>query len=816
MPRTTETLSDWAFAPTDDAAAVEPGFDAASFAPVRVPHDWSVEHGFDERLEGCTGYLPGGFGTYRRAFPTPEVPAGGRVRLTFDGVYNRSEVWLNGRRIHQHPYGYSPFTLDLTDQLAPADQENLIAVRVDRTRYADSRWYTGSGIYRAVTLEVVEALHVAHDGVFVTTPEVSDGHASATVRTEVVHAGAGEVGFVLHQRVLGPDGAEAASTRAGFNSADAGVRAVEQTLEIADPQRWSPDAPTLYTLQTRVERAGEVVDEVETRIGFRTLEHDAARGFFLNGRPTPIRGVCLHHDGGCVGAAVPDAVWERRLRTLKDGGCNAIRTAHNPPSAAFLDLCDRIGFLVQDEFFDEWEFPKDKRKNCREQSVDAITRGYCEHFPTHAEADLKAVMRRDRNHPCVFQWSIGNEIEWTYPAYVEATGFFNMDWQGNYFWSLPPNDRATIRATIEAAGPDPCGETAQRLAGWTRELDTTRPVFANCILPSASLETAYGDALDVMGFSYRRVMYDYAGRHHPEKAVMGGENLGHAHEWQAVQERDRVAGLFLWTGIDYMGESDGQWPRKSTDSGLLDAAGFVKPAWHLMRTLWRPEVPHTHITTQTLDDSLYRVDADGRVLEREPGQWERRLWGWHGVEEHWNWRKGEIVIVEVASTAGELDLVLNGRSLGARRREDFPDRLFKWAVPWEAGELRAVGGGADVGIRTAGPPATLKLSRGPSAMAVAVRSPDAHHVEARLHDADGRRVRHAEAELTFRPDGPGKVLGVDNGSPRSVQPYASDRLTTSQGRALAIVGEAGGGRPLRVTVTGPGLAAATLELDAGA
>ena len=802
-PRTTALFNTgWRFAETDDPAATGVDFDDASWRGVTLPHDWSVEHPFDESLEGCTGYLPGGFGTYRKTFTTPATVDGGRMIVSFDGVYNRSAVWVNGKKIHEHPYGYSPFDLDLTDHLNPTGRDNLIAVRVDRTRYADSRWYTGSGIYRDVTLTTVAPLRVAPDGVFVTTPDLTDGGAKVHVRTEVADA-ASETDFVLHQSVTASDGEEVARTRAEFKSAGRGVAVLEQTLDVADPQHWSPETPVLYRLRTVIERAGEPIDAVESSFGFRTLRFDPEAGFFLNGQPTKIKGVCLHHDGGCVGAAVPDAVWERRLKTLKDGGCNAIRTAHNPPSAAFLGLCDRLGFLVQDEFFDEWDNPKDKRKNCNEKSVDAITRGYVEHFATHAEADLKATMRRDRNHPCVIQWSIGNEIEWTYPGYAESTGFFNIDWQGNYFWSPPPNDRDTIKKVIAEAGHDQCGATAQRLAAWTRELDTTRPVTANCILPAASLETPYGEALDVVGFSYRRVMYDYARRHHPEKTVMGCENLGHYHEWKAVEERASISGLFLWTGVDYLGESGGAWPKKATDSGLLDTAGFPKPSWHHYKTLWAPDVPHAHLTTQVLEKSLYDVDSDGNVVEKEPGQWENRVWAWHDVNHHWNYAAGETVIVEVASAVPTLELKLNGASLGERHLKDFPDRLYKWAVPWEAGELTCEGGGAVDTLHTAGDATQVHITCDRTTLAADGR--DAAHVEARLYDADGHRVRHADAEVRVEIDGPARLLGVDNGAATNVQPYQHDRLVTAEGRALAVVQSARDSGTIAVRASGPGL-----------
>ncbi|MGS0523886.1 glycoside hydrolase family 2 TIM barrel-domain containing protein [Zobellia nedashkovskayae] len=292
-----------------------------------------------------------------------------------------------------------------------------------------------------------------------------------------------------------------------------------------------------------------------------------------------IKGVCLHHDGGMVGAAVPDDVWRRRLTKLKKAGCNAIRISHNPGSEAFLNLCDEMGFLVQDEFFDEWDNPKDKRKNMNEQSVDYVTRGYTEHFQEWAEKDLKNTILAHRNHPSIIQWSIGNEIEWTYPRNTDATGFFNnMGWQGNYFFSEPPFTPEQIKEQLKTLPKEKydIGKTAQKLAKWTKELDTTRYVTANCILPSASHLSGYTDALDVVGYSYRRVIYDYGHKNYPNEVIMGTENLPQWHEWKAVMERPFISGLFLWTGIDYMGESNGGWPKKGTNSGLLNSEVLKK------------------------------------------------------------------------------------------------------------------------------------------------------------------------------------------------------------------------------------------------
>ncbi|NIG66797.1 glycoside hydrolase family 2 TIM barrel-domain containing protein [Microbacterium sp. Be9] len=776
-------LAEWRFRRGDPSGAAMPAFDDGEWRAVTVPHDWSVEAPFDSELEGATGYLPGGIGWYRTTFSAPDTTV---AQLVFDGVYNNATVYLNGERVAEHPYGYSPFVVEVGGRLHP--HGNVLAVRVDHSHYADSRWYTGSGIYRPVKLVGGGAIHIPVWGTFVSTPEVSADIAIVQVETEIVGVASGAL---VKTDVFDGEGAHVATSTTSATSQTV------QTLTVRRPYRWSPSTPHVYRAVSTVSFNGEVVDEVTTSFGIRSLRFDPDEGFFLNDERMLIKGVCLHHDAGCVGAAVPRDVWRRRLAALRDAGANAVRISHNPGAEEFLDLCDEMGFLVQEEFFDEWDNPKDKRKNGNEQSVDTITRGYVEHFQEWGERDLKTVIRAHRNHPSIFQWSIGNEIEWTYPRNVEATGFFDADWTGNYFWEQPPHSRAQIQdmLTTLPRGDHDIAETARTLAAWTRELDTTRPVVANCILPSASYEAGFAEALDVIGFSYRRVMYDYGHEHFPNLPLMGTENLPQWHEWKAVIERDFVAGTFLWTGIDYLGESDGQWPITTTRSGLLDRAGFRKTAFHMMKTLWSNE-PHLHLTAQTLKRSPYVHDpTTGFIGESDADAWQRKLWFWHDVTTHWNHSDGEMMAVEVYSNCPTVELFLNDVSLGAKHLSDFDDRIYKWAVPFKAGTLEARSREASDVLVTAG-----------TATAIDVVV-DGCHVISQLVDTAGRAVRHEEREFVFAASG-ARILGVDNGAPDSTQDFAADRVTTSQGRALMIIAGAGG-----VTVSGNGLSGMSVAVD---
>ncbi|MEN0047001.1 MAG: glycoside hydrolase family 2 TIM barrel-domain containing protein [Bacteroidota bacterium] len=780
----------WKFSLDAPDEAFQTKFSDEDWRVLDLPHDWSVEFPFDSTKEGATGYLPGGIGWYRKHFKT-EQNENQKTYLIFDGIYNHSEIWLNGTKLGGRPYGYVPFYFDLTPHLKAKGEENVLAVKVDRSRYVDSRWYSGSGIYRNVELAIVDKLHIPVWGTFATTPEVTEKSALVNLQVELQNDYAVEKSVMLKTSILAPDGETIQTSESQHTIAANTKESLQQELTVESPQLWDIAAPNLYQAITTVFENGKDLGQYTTTFGIRTFEFDPAKGFFLNGKNHKIKGVCLHHDGGLVGAAVPKGVWRRRLQTLRDGGCNAVRISHNPGSQEFLDLCDEMGFLVQDEFFDEWDYPKDKRLNKYETHDDYISRGSADYFQEWAEADLKNSVLAHRNHPSIIQWSIGNEIEWTYSRTQEATGFFdNADWSGNYFWSTSPYTPAKIREVYESLPEKEytIEYTGRKLAAWTRELDTTRAITANCILPSATLETGLADALDVVGFSYRRVVYDYAQKHYPNQAVMGTENLGQWHEWKAVMERPFISGTFLWTGIDYMGESNGAWPRKAVASGLLDLGGFPKPSYQMMKTLWT-EAPHLAITTQTLAKSIYKLNDIGEVIEKKEGRWERALWVWHDVNRHWNYEADEMVITEILSNCEEVELFLNGESLGKKRLVDFPDHIYKWALPFAAGELLAKGykNGeiVETKVVTAGEPTQVSVDLDHNKLNA--NNYDVAHLVVQLLDGEGHPVLHTNRKLTFEVEGALKSLGVDTGAADNVQTYQANSLVTSEGRALLIV-----------------------------
>ncbi len=780
---------DWKFTLTDQQYGHLLDLDEQEFESVELPHDYSIMQPYNqEDGDGCTGYLVGGLGWYRKKFATTEEMKDKKVFLCFDGIYNRSNIYFNEEFLTFHPYGYSPCLLDVTEHMN--DGENIVAVQVDHTRYADSRWYTGSGIYRKVALHVLPKTYIPVWGAKVSTEIESAQSAQVKVEFEVWNeAGAKNVDVCVE--LISPEGEVVATDSKSIEIQDTFTYVNE--FELKNPTLWGIFEGNQYTARLSLVDSEKTIQEKEVKFGIRYFEFDTNTGFYLNGKNELIKGVCLHHDAGLVGTAVPLDVWRRRFEILKECGCNAIRTAHNPASEDFLLLCDEMGILVQEEFYDEWDNPKDKRYNMKEQKVDYITRGHHEFFKDYAKQDLQAVMKRDINHPSIIQWSIGNEIEWTYPKYTIATGYFGANANGNYFWDEPPLSVEEIREKVSKLPQETyeVGKTAKNLADWTREIDTTRPVIANCILPSASYESGYTDALDMVGFSYRQVVYERCHKHYPKKPIMGTENLAQWHEWKQVLDKPYISGIFLWTGIDYIGESGNVdvWPRKATKSGLLDVAGFKKPSYHMFKTLWN-DAPSIYMATQTLEDSLYELDMQSELVEKEGKSWKNRLWVWHDVNEHWNYTGEESVVVEVYSNCESVTLYLDGKEISTKKLADFEDRIYKWVLPYAAGALKAIGkmGEAEVvtELQTSGAAECAKISADKDVLSCEYDS--VAHIELDLIDADGRLVKDQDVEVEFEVRGNVRFFGVDNGDVSFVGDHQSNKVVTYRGKALLIIG----------------------------
>ncbi len=764
------------------------------YKKVKIPHDWVVEGAFDESLgqdAWATGYIPSkGYGYYTKTFDKT-INNDELVYVLFDGVYNNATVFINDHELGFHPYGYSPFYFEISKYLNKDGKNNVLAVQIDHSRFADSRWYSGAGIYREVALITDNKLHIPVWGTFVTTPEVSKEKATVKIEVSLENASAKDESIEVSTTFFDADKKEVAKTSQNVDITKESNSNVSQSATIETPKLWGVDNPYLYTAVTTIKKAGKLIDSYETPFGIRSIKFDTNKGFFLNGENMKIKGVCLHHDVGLVGSAVPKNVWKRRLQVLKDGGCNAIRVSHNPASKVLLDVCDEMGILVQDEFFDEWDNPKDKRYNkWEEKSTDYITRGYGEHFQEWAQKDLTNVMLSHRNHPSIFQWSIGNEIEWTYPRNAATTGFFdNMSWQGNYFWSEPPHSVEKIKHLMKTLprGKYDIGETAQKLSKWTKAIDTTRPVIANCILPSSSHLSGYADALDIVGYSYRRVLYDYGHKNYPEKPIMGTENVAQYHEWKAIMERPFISGTFLWTGADYMGEIRANWPTRVQPSGMINSASFPKGSYYMMKSLWT-DTPMLHVATQTLEKSLYKLEKDKLVEKKEDG-WKHYLWEWQDVNEHWNYNNEDTVVVEIYSNCDAVELFLNEKSLGKQELTETVGHIFKWAVPYQEGTLVAKGtkDGKLIESKVVTARKASKIALTADATSIKANNEDAVHIVAELFDANGNPVKTDRKEINFTIKGDATLLGVDNGWKNSVETFQSNKGTTYNGKILLII-----------------------------
>ena len=745
-----------------------------------LPHDWSIEGPFDAK-EKADGYLPSGFGWYRKRFSLPKGSAGRKVTLEFDGVYQRSEVWLNGHSLGFRPSGYIPFAYDLTPYLNPKG-ENLLFVKVDNSLQSNSRWYSGSGIYRHVWLNVTGPVHIDQWGVFVTCPSVKADSATVQVRTTVLNSSPKDTQCALRTTILDASGTAIQSVETTQPAGANGKVDFIQQVVVTNPSLWSCANPNLYSARSEVRVDGAVLDDLITPFGIREAIFDAKKGFLLNGTRVKLNGVCLHHDGGAVGAAVPLRVWERRLSILKEMGCNAIRTSHNPVASEFLDLCDRMGFLVMAEAFDEWRYNK------RPQ-------GYGRYFDEWYERDLVNFVRRDRNHPCIILWSAGNEI----------------------------GDQHSDDGTT----------TLKKLIAVFHREDPTRLVTAGCDqIASEPLENRvrpeFFEALDVVGYNYadrwreRVELYYSADREdHPNWRVVGtesssmsgvrgdykylfpGEAIGFSRNttnrmldvellWRFVCTHDYVAGEFMWTGLDHLGEA--RWPNKGSSTGPIDICGFKKDGFYFYQSQW---------TTASM-------------LHLFP---------------HWNWagKDGHIIPVACYTNCDTVELFLNGRSLGVKGY-DFPrqgmqerwpiypkraqalrttsDLHLTWDVPYEPGTLKAVGtreGKAvlETEVATTGTPASVQLIADRSR--ITTSGEDVCHLEFRIVDKYGRVVPGADNELTLEVSGAGHLIGFDSGDPASHEDYRSNKRRAFHGLALGILRSLGKEGTIKVAVSSPGL-----------
>lgn len=761
-----------------DAAAVE--FDDGKWRALDLPHDWSIELPVkkDAASAGHGGFFENGIGWYRKTFRAAKSWAGQLVTLEFEGAYQNAEVFINGVSVGRHPYGFTPFTVDLTPHLK-LGAANVLAVRVDHSAQPTARFYTGSGIYRHVILHVTAPVRVVTDGVSVTTSALSAAEATLAIETTVANGADAERKPAAEINVFDAAGKRVAQARAAVVAAPRAESVVRSTVKIPQPQAWSPASPSLYRATVRLVDGKELLDEYSTTFGIRTLRWSAERGLELNGAPIKLNGGNVHHDTGILGAAAFDRAEERKVELLKAEGFNAVRTAHNPPSRAFLDACDRLGVLVMNEIFDGWA----KGKNKHDYSV---------MFADWWQRDVDAWVKRDRNHPSVVIWSIGNEM--------------------------------FERTTAEGQ------RIARELAARVRALDATRPVSAGVNGAGKNGKWEQLDplfaALDVAGYNYE-LAAQHAADHArlPQRVMLAAESYQSEvfANWSIVQEQPYVVGDFVWSALDYLGEAGigrvfppdepavkhwegNMWPWHGAACGDIDLIGWRKPISHYRNIVWdRGEKFYVAVVAPT---------SDGRP-------WNVTPWSLPPTLPSWTWpgQDGTTLNVEVYSRHDAVRLELNGKSLGEQPTDRAHEFRALFAVPYAPGELVAVGlkDGREVercALRTAGKVAALRVT--PDLTRVRPGAQDLVYVTIEALDAKGEWVPTADLPVTVEVAGAAKLLALGNADLTSKESYLGPRRSLYQGRALAVVRSIEKGGEIVVRVSAPKLKTVTLNLRAAA
>lgn len=769
--------NDWKFHLGDAPGSQRPQAADKDWRALSLPHDWAIEGPYSEQWASATAFLPGGVGWYRKSFSVPAGFRNKKVFIYFDGVYKNSEVWLNGHSLGKRPSGFASFQYELTPYLS-ATGPNVLAVRVDHPQVADSRWYTGSGIYRNVYLLATAPVHIRPWGVAFTTPTVSTSVATGRVAVTFTNASAKAAAVTVTSTLLDAKGQAVATAKQTVPAKPGADATATLTFPIKQPALWSVDHPNLYRLRTTLGMAGQPADEVTEEVGVRSIRFDANQGFFLNGENMKLKGLCIHDDAGALGVAVPPEVWERRLKLLKAGGCNSLRMSHNPHADYLYRLCDRLGFLVMDEAFDEWEHGKNKWVAGWNVGTPAQF-GPHEYFKEWGERDLRDMVLRNRNRPSIIMWSIGNEIDYPNDPYsheVLNTGRNPQIYGKGYLPNHPPAAEM--------------GPIAKRLAAVARQADSSRPITAALAGVVMSNYTDYPAALDLVGYNYQEFRYAEDHAKYPTRIIYGSENGMGRDAWAAVDSNAYVSAQYLWTGIDYLGEA-GKWPQRANGAGLLDMAGFPKPEYYLRQSLW------------TTAPMLYLAVAEAPAV----GATGRRP----RPTATWNWPAATQVRVSAYTTNETTELFLNGQSLGKQ-----PGRQPTWDVPFGAGELSAKGyrNGqvvSEAKLQTAGAPAAIQLT--PDHRTLPANTRGLVQLEVTIVDEAGRPVLTATDEITVALTGPARLLGIENGDLAN-----HDAPTTPQHRAhlghLLVYVQATGAGPIGVTLTAPGLRPAKAALRA--
>lgn len=779
--------NNWKFHPGDCEEAWFKGYEDSHWLPVTLPHDWSVSQPFSRDCSSGTGYLPGGIGWYRLRFSLPASCQGKKISLVFDGVYKNSQVWCNSYYLGKRPNGYVTFSYDISPFVHCGDEENQISVKVSHPDLADSRWFTGSGITRKVWLRIEEPVHAAEDGIFAHTLYANEQQAQLEISHELVNDSQEEARVRLESRLLDESGKLALSLSSETEIPAGESRTVCLTGSLSAPALWSVDAPHLYQLQVFLHpENGTPYCIARQPVGIRSCCFDADRGFFLNGVPLKLKGVCVHHDGGVLGAAMLPEIWQRRLEKLKAMGCNAIRCSHNPHMPELYDLCDAMGFLVMDEAFDEWENAKNKWAQGH-NVYPPRHQGYFEDFPQWHEADLTAMVRRDRKHPSVILYSIGNEIDYPNDPYVHPL-----------FQSMTGNNDANKPSAERTYNPDkPNAERlrtlAARLSAIVRRTDATRPVTLAAAFPELSSHLGFFDSLDVIGYNYKEQFYEQDHARFPGQPLLGSEN-GHGYEaWRAVTDHAYISGQFLWTGIDYLGEAHG-WPIHGSGAGLLTLAGFEKPGYHMRRSLWS-DTPFVRLVCAPDDGDRGEWKPMSEALRFAPGTpLLLRIYTNQPAVRLSAGRKEPLLLQETTSFGYlEQAVVYEGggflaEALDAGGQVCASHRLLPAQTP---ARLSAVRWQPQTSV-------SLPVSSGPSAPFAV------EQIEVTVQDSGGNPVADARLPITASVSRGCVLLGLENGNLADVTPYSCPCRRTENGRLIVYLRRLED-RPVTLWLTAPGL-----------
>ncbi|MBG6234465.1 hypothetical protein IWX76_001020 [Pedobacter sp. CAN_A7] len=794
--------ADWRFHLGDLDEKKPVDHNSRSWRTVQLPHDWSVKQPLSATLASATGYLPGGIGWYYKKLTIPQEDQGKKLHLYFEGVYNRSEVFVNGQSVGKRPNGYISFGYDISPYVKYG-QENEITVRVDHSHDADSRWYTGSGIYRDVWLVRANAVHLDQWGVYA-YPEVKGKKGTLHVQVGLNNDSPTSANLSVRSELLDAQGLVVAKKTNKVTLDAAGKNEIKIQLEVNHPKLWSLASPALYTLRTTVMHQNNVIDQSTVVTGFRTYTFDPNKGFALNGEQMKVKGVCLHHDSGVLGAEVYPEVWRRRLMTLKALGVNAIRTSHNPHSSSLYALCDEIGLLVMNEAYDEWEFPKRKWLQGWNVGVPGF-QGSFDYFKEWGERDLADMVKRDRNHLSIFAWSIGNEVDYPNDPYSHPVlagnkeGGFTQPIFGGYKEDAPDAMRL--------------GDIAKKLVAVVKKYDTSRPVTAGLAGVAMSNETAYPGALDIAGYNYTESRYKEDHKRYPKRVIFGSENRHDLNAWKAVRDNEHIFGQFLWTGIDYLGES-GRWPSRGFYSGLLDFAGFIKPRGYFRQSLWADK-PMAYLGTYPLREGAAATDV-WSALESEQGQKKDEAPSMDAWP-IWNYQDGQLIRVVCYTNAENARLELNGQVVGQLKAYDQKSGIIYWDIPYAAGKLEVIGLDSKgkeitrVQIHSSKRQYAIKVLQG-NELQVKGKSSLAQ-IELQLVDEDGIPVQLADDEITCDIVGNARLLGMEAGNNSDMSNYTDNKQRVFHGKMIVYI-QANGkpGEQVAVRFTSPWLKPAIINI----